>query len=113
YYKKACQVRRLIQNDFLKAFGACDVLVSPVTAQPAFKIGEQIKDPLAMYLNDIYTTSTNLAGLPGLSVPGGWTKSGLPVGVQLTGRHFDEQTIFNAAFAIERGLGPEKRVPNV
>ncbi len=113
YYKKACQVRRLIQKDFLEAFKKCDFLVSPVTASAAFKIGGQIQDPLAMYLNDIYTTSTNLAGLPGLSVPGGWTKSGLPVGVQLTARHFDEQTLFNAGFTLEKHLGLEERYPNV
>ncbi|MEQ1877365.1 MAG: Asp-tRNA(Asn)/Glu-tRNA(Gln) amidotransferase subunit GatA [Bdellovibrionia bacterium] len=113
YYKKACQVRRMMQNDFLNAFTKCDLLISPVTANPPFKIGGQIKDPLAMYLNDIYTTSTNLAGLPGMSVPGGWTKSGLPIGVQLTAKHFDEQTIFNAGLAIERHLGLEERFPNV
>lgn len=113
YYKKACQVRRLIQQDFLSAFSKCDLLVSPVTANPAFKIGGNIKDPLTMYLNDIYTTSTNLAGLPGMSVPGGWTKSGLPIGIQLTGKHFDEQTVFNAGYAIERHLGLEERYPSV
>jgi aspartyl-tRNA(Asn)/glutamyl-tRNA(Gln) amidotransferase subunit A len=113
YYIKACKARRLLQNDFLKAFKKCDVLLSPVTPLNPFKIGEQINDPLAMYLSDIHTTSTNLAGLPGISVPGGFTKSGLPIGVQLTGRHFDEQTILNVGYAIEKNIGLEKRKLNV
>lgn len=111
FYIKACRARRLIQNDFLKALDQCDILVSPVTSQPPFKIGGQINDPLAMYLNDIHTTSTNLAGLPGMSVPAGFTKSGLPIGVQITARHFEEQKIFNAALAIEKAT--EKRRPGV
>src|SRR5690606_25864415 len=84
YYRKACQVRRLLRQNFIDAFKSCDVLLSPVTSTPAFKIGERVEDPLKMYLNDIFTTSTNLAGTPGMSVPGGFTSKGLPVGVQLT-----------------------------
>ncbi len=113
YYIKACKARRVLQNDFLKAFKQCDFLLSPVTPMPPFKIGEQINDPLAMYLSDIHTISTNLAGLPGLSVPGGFTKGGLPIGVQLTGKHFDEQTILNAGYAIEKHIGIEKRQTHV
>ena len=112
YYKKACQVRRLLQDEFLKAFESCDVLLSPVTTSPAFKIGERIDNPLEMYLNDIFTTSTNLAGLPGMSVPAGLTADGLPVGVQLTAKHFDEQKIFNVAKAIEAAQKAETRIPH-
>ncbi|MCB0347895.1 MAG: Asp-tRNA(Asn)/Glu-tRNA(Gln) amidotransferase subunit GatA, partial [Bdellovibrionales bacterium] len=101
YYLKACKVRRLLQKDFLDAFTKCDLLLSPVTTSPAFRIGERVEDPLKMYLNDIYTTSTNLAGLPGMSVPAGFTKLGLPVGVQLTAKHFEEDKIFKIANTIE------------
>lgn len=112
YYRKACQVRRIIQNDFLSAFKNCDVILSPVTPSPAFKIGEKINNTLEMYLNDILTTSTNLAGLPGMSVPGGLTSDGLPIGVQLTGSHFCEQKLFNVAKAIELAVAKEARIPN-
>ena len=113
YYKKACQVRRVLRDDFLKAFTDCDVLLSPVTTTPAFKIGERIEDPLTMYMNDIFTTSTNLAGLPGMSVPGGKTSDGLPIGVQLTASHFQEQKMFNVARAIEQSVEFSKELPNV
>lgn len=112
YYKKACQVRRLILESFLQAFRACDVLLSPVTANPAFRIGEKIKNPLEMYLNDIYTISTNLAGLPGMSVPAGFDKSGLPIGAQLIAKPFDEQSMLNAAYCLETELKLSE-VPNV
>ncbi len=113
FYQKACQVRRMLRSEFLNAFKQCDVLMSPVTASPAFKVGERVQDPLKMYLNDIYTTSTNLAGLPGMSVPAGFSSKGLPIGVQLTGQHFDEQTIFNVSYAIETTLKMEARKPHV
>ena len=112
YYKKACQVRRLLRDDFLKAFSSCDVLLSPVTTTPAFKLKEKVSNPLAMYLNDIYTTSTNLAGLPGMSVPCGFTKSGLPIGLQLTAKHFEEQKMFNVAQAVEDAANIKTRWPN-
>jgi aspartyl-tRNA(Asn)/glutamyl-tRNA(Gln) amidotransferase subunit A len=111
YYTKACKARRMIQHDFLKAFEDCDALVSPVTPQPAFKIGGQIKDPLAMYLNDIHTISTNLAGLPGMSVPGGFSKAGLPIGIQVTAKHFEEDKMLNVAYAIEKSVNIGKRLP--
>lgn len=101
YYNKAGQVRRLMTNQYLEAFRKCDVILSPVSAAPAFKLNERIDDPLAMYLNDIFTTSTNLAGLPGMSVPFGMSSNGLPIGVQLTANHFDEQKMLNVAFALE------------
>lgn len=101
YYNKAGQVRRLITNQYLEAFQRCDVILSAVTAAPAFKIGERVSDPLAMYLNDIFTTSTNLAGLPGMSVPFGLSQDGLPIGIQLTAAHFEEQKMLNVGLALE------------
>jgi len=113
YYQKACQVRRLLRDEFLQSFELCDVLLSPVTTSPAFKIGTRISDPLEMYLNDIFTTSTNLAGLPGMSVPAGFSAGGLPIGVQLTAKHFDEQRMFDLSLALEKTLPKVERVPNV
>jgi aspartyl-tRNA(Asn)/glutamyl-tRNA(Gln) amidotransferase subunit A len=115
YYQKASQVRRMIRDEFLRAFEACDVILSPVTTSPAFGIGSRINNPLEMYLNDILTTSTNLAGLPGMSVHAGYSASGLPIGVQLMAKHFDEQSIFNVSLAIESGTGvtTTQRWPNV
>lgn len=112
YYQKAGQVRRLLRDEFLRAFEKCDVILSPVATTPAFKIGERNSNPLEMYLNDIFTTSTNLAGLPGMSVPAGFSQAGLPIGVQLMAKHFDEQRIFDVSLAIERGLKAGERAPN-
>lgn len=112
YYKKACQVRRLVKDSYDKVFQKCDVILSPVTTAPAFKIGERINNPLEMYLNDIYTISTNLAGLPGMSVPGGFSSTGMPIGVQITAPHWQEQKMFNAGYALEQAL-QLKEVPNV
>jgi aspartyl-tRNA(Asn)/glutamyl-tRNA(Gln) amidotransferase subunit A len=113
YYTKAGQVRRLIMNEYLEAFKKCDVILSPVTTAPAFKIGERIDDPLAMYLNDVFTTSTNLAGLPGMSVPFGLSQGGLPIGVQLTAAHFEEQKMLNVALALEEVSPVKGKNPNV
>lgn len=113
YYKKACQVRRLLREQYLEAFKQCDVMLTPVSATPAFKIGERIEDPLQMYLNDIFTTSANLAGIPGMSVPAGFSSDGLPIGVQITAAHFEEQKMMNAAYAIESALKMNEKVPNV
>ncbi|MBE0584858.1 MAG: Asp-tRNA(Asn)/Glu-tRNA(Gln) amidotransferase subunit GatA, partial [Desulfofustis sp.] len=113
YYKKASQVRTLILEDYKRAWNSCDLLVSPVTPTPAWKIGEKINDPLAMYLSDILTLSTNLAGLPGLSVPGGFNKDGLPIGIQLQGPHFHEGILIRAAYNIEKGLGLKRVTPPV
>jgi aspartyl-tRNA(Asn)/glutamyl-tRNA(Gln) amidotransferase subunit A len=112
YYKKAGQVRRLFREDYAKAFQKCDVLMGPVCTTPAFKFGERVDDPLQMYLNDIFTVTTNLAGLPGMSVPGGFSKDGLPIGVQITGAHFEEQKMLDVAYTIEQALNL-KEVPNV
>lgn len=113
YYNKAGQVRRMIMNQYREAYTKCDVILSPVTTSPAFKIGERVSDPLTMYLNDIYTTSTNLAGLPGMSVPFGVSADGLPIGVQLTGAHFDEQRMLNVGFALESASSVKGKNPNV
>jgi aspartyl-tRNA(Asn)/glutamyl-tRNA(Gln) amidotransferase subunit A len=113
YYQKASQVRRLMREEFVRVFETCDVLLSPVSTSPAFRLGSRISDPLAMYLNDLFTTSTNLAGLPGMSVPAGFSSTGLPIGVQLTASHFQEQKIFDVSFALENSLAKEARVPHV
>lgn len=102
YYKKASQVRTIILNDYKKAFEKCDAIISPVTPVPAWKKGESADDPLAVYLSDILTLSANLAGVPGLSVPGGFTADGLPVGIQLQGSHFQEKTLLRLAYNIEK-----------
>ena len=102
YYRKAQQARTLIKQDFDTAFEQCDVVVGPTTPTTAFRLGEKTADPLAMYLSDIFTIPTNIAGLPGLSVPCGFDSSGLPVGVQFIGRPFDEATLLRVAHAYEQ-----------
>lgn len=111
YYKKASQVRGLIKKDFDEAFKKCDVILTPTSPTPAFKIGEKTDDPMQMYLSDIFTISANLAGIPGLSVPCGFTKSGLPIGVQFLAGHFAEGKLIQIASAYERHASPEKRRP--
>lgn len=111
YYKKASQVRTLILDDFKAAYEQCDVLVSPVTPTPAWKIGENEDNPLAVYLSDIMTISANLAGIPGMSVPGGFNKEGLPIGVQLQGPHFREDLLLKVGHNIERELGLANSLP--
>ena len=96
YYRKAQQIRRLIKNDFLKVFNEVDLILGPTTPSPAFKIGEKSNDPVSMYLEDIYTISVNLAGLPAISLPAGIAQ-GLPVGMQLIGSHHSEAQLLNAA----------------
>jgi aspartyl-tRNA(Asn)/glutamyl-tRNA(Gln) amidotransferase subunit A len=93
YYRKAQQVRTLIKNDFLNAFKSCDAIITPTAPTPAFALGEKVDDPLAMYLNDIYTVTANLAGIPGLSVPCGLSSSRLPIGFQLLGPYWSEPTL--------------------
>ena len=101
YYLKALKVRRLIKNDFDKAFAECDVIMGPTSPTPAFKIGEKVNDPLAMYLSDIYTISANLAGLPGVSVPCGFTKSNLPIGLQILAAPLAEEKLLRVARMFE------------
>jgi aspartyl-tRNA(Asn)/glutamyl-tRNA(Gln) amidotransferase subunit A len=111
YYKKASQVRTLIMNDFKKAYELCDILISPVVPTPAWKFGDKGDDPLAMYLSDIFSISANLAGIPGISVPGGFSRQGLPIGIQLQGPHFKEDVLFRVAYNIEKSLGDFTRSP--
>jgi len=102
YYLKAQRVRTLLTRDFEEAFKKVDVIVGPTCPTPAFKLGEKVDDPLAMYLADIYTVTANLAGIPGISIPVGKSKDNLPIGMQIFGRHFDEATILRAAHAYEK-----------
>jgi aspartyl-tRNA(Asn)/glutamyl-tRNA(Gln) amidotransferase subunit A len=102
YYKKAQQVRTLLTRDFLQAFELCDVIVGPMTPTPAFKLGEKTDDPVSMYLADIYSVAASLAGICGMSVPCGETAEGLPIGVQIMGRHFDESTMLRVGLAVEQ-----------
>jgi aspartyl-tRNA(Asn)/glutamyl-tRNA(Gln) amidotransferase subunit A len=111
YYKKALQVRTLIINDFKEAFTKCDVLVSPVTPTPAWRIGEKVDDPLSVYLSDILTISANLAGVPGVSLPCGFSNEGLPIGIQFQGPHFEEERLFQVAACLEDKLGLVGRKP--
>lgn len=102
YYRKAQQVRTLIRQDFKSAFQQCDMLLSPVAPTTAFRLGEQVDDPLTMYLNDIYTVSVNLAGIPGISVPVATAADGLPIGAQLLGRPFEEELLLRGARVLEQ-----------
>ncbi len=113
YYGKASQVRTLIMEDFKKAFETCDVLVCPVAPTPAFKIGEKVDDPLTMYLMDIFTISANLAGIPGMSVPCGFSKQGLPIGLQLMGKHFNEEMLLKVAYNFEQATDFHKKKPHL
>lgn len=102
YYLKAQKARTLIMQDFIKAFESLDLILTPVAPTPAFRIGEKIDDPLQMYLSDIFTIPVNLAGTCGISVPAGLSSDGLPIGLQLIGKHFGEETILRAAHAFEQ-----------
>ncbi|HKA21444.1 MAG TPA: Asp-tRNA(Asn)/Glu-tRNA(Gln) amidotransferase subunit GatA [Blastocatellia bacterium] len=111
YYGKAQKVRSLVERDFRIAFSQCDLIATPTSPTPAFRLDEKTSDPLQMYLSDIYTITANLAGIPGLSLPCGVTSEGLPVGVQLLGKHFDEALLLRAANNLERELGFDSRPP--
>lgn len=113
YYGKASQVRTLIMQDFKKVFEDCDVLVSPVAPTPAFKIGESVDDPLTMYLSDIFTLSANLAGIPGMSIPCGFTSKGLPIGLQIMGSHFSEDVMLKTAHHFETVTDFHKKTPSL
>ena len=112
YYTQAMKLRTLIQNDFVEAFKVCDVILAPTTPTAAFALGDKTEDPLAMYLNDVFSVPASLAGLPAMSVPCGLNKDGLPLGLQIIGPAFDEQAVLNAGLAIESRAGfsakPEK-----
>jgi aspartyl-tRNA(Asn)/glutamyl-tRNA(Gln) amidotransferase subunit A len=113
YYRKASQVRTLIREDFQKAFSQCDVLLMPTAPTPAFKLGEKVDDPLQMYLSDIFTIPCNLAGLPGLSLPCGFSQQGLPIGLQILANHFREEKIFRVAYAYEQNTEFHRRKPKL
>ena len=113
YYHRAQKVRRLIARDFEKAFESCDVIAGPTSPSAAFRLGEKSVDPLSLYLCDVYTVGANLAGLPGLSVPCGFTAGGLPVGLQILGRPLDDLAVLQAGRAVERELGPSGKKPSV
>ena len=113
YYLKAQKARTLIKKDFDDAFKKCDVIVTPTAPTPAFKIGEKTADPLQMYLSDIFTISVNLAGLPAISLPCGFTGSNLPIGLQIIGKGFDEETVLRAAHAYEQATEWHKKKPNL
>ncbi|MBC8032103.1 MAG: Asp-tRNA(Asn)/Glu-tRNA(Gln) amidotransferase subunit GatA [Pyrinomonadaceae bacterium] len=111
YYGKAQQVRSLLKEDFSKAFESCDAIITPTSPTPAFLIGEKSDDPLAMYLNDIYTVTANLAGIPGISVPCGLSSNRLPIGFQLLGAYWSEPTLFKLAHAYEMARPFTERPP--
>lgn len=111
YYKKAQKVRTLIKQDFEKVFENYDVVIGPTAPTTAYKVGEFIDDPLTMYVNDILTIPVNLAGVPAISVPCGLSSEGLPIGLQIIGKHFDERTVFQAAYAFEQATEHHKKKP--
>lgn len=113
YYKKASQVRTLIRQDFLDAFKQCDALLAPVAPIPAFKIGEKTDDPLQMYLSDVFTLPASLAGIPGISIPCGFSSEGLPIGLQILGPHFREDTILRIAYQFEQATAFHKVKPKL
>jgi aspartyl-tRNA(Asn)/glutamyl-tRNA(Gln) amidotransferase subunit A len=107
YYLKAQKVRSLLARDFDEAFAKVDAIVTPTTPTPAFKLGEKTDDPLAMYLADIFTVTADLAGVPGISIPCGKSKEGLPIGMQILGKHFDEATVLRVAHVAEHALAAQ------
>ena len=113
YYLKGLKVRTLIKQDFDEAFKACDVVICPTAPTAAFRIGEKLNDPLQMYLSDIFTISANLAGIPALSMPCGFTKAGLPIGLQLMAAPFKEETLLRAAYAYEQATDWHLKRPAV
>jgi aspartyl-tRNA(Asn)/glutamyl-tRNA(Gln) amidotransferase subunit A len=113
YYLKAQKVRTLIKNDFDEVFKKCDAIITPTAPTTAFRIGEKTQDPLRMYLSDIFTISINLAGLPALSLPCGFDENGLPIGMQIIGKHFGESTILRVAYAYEQATDWHKRKPRI
>jgi aspartyl-tRNA(Asn)/glutamyl-tRNA(Gln) amidotransferase subunit A len=111
YYLQAQKVRRLIAQDFAGAFAHCDVIVGPTAPTVAFRVGEKVADPVTMYLNDIYTIGVNLAGLPAMSIPCGFGRGGLPVGLQLVGDYFAETRLLNVAHQFQRATDWHLRMP--
>jgi aspartyl-tRNA(Asn)/glutamyl-tRNA(Gln) amidotransferase subunit A len=113
YYLKAQKVRTLIKKDFDDAFKKCDVIITPTTPYQAFKLGEKIDDPIQMYLSDIFTISANLGGVPSMSIPCGFSDDGLPVGMQITAKHFDEESVFRTAFSFQQNTNHHLKKPDL
>jgi aspartyl-tRNA(Asn)/glutamyl-tRNA(Gln) amidotransferase subunit A len=111
YYGRAGKVRTLVRQDFEEVFQICDAVITPVSPTVAFKIGEKVDDPLKMYLSDIFTISANLAGIPGISIPCGYSREGLPIGLQILAKAFDETTLLRVAYAYEQNTDWHKREP--
>ena len=111
YYLQAQKLRRLISNDFDQAFEQCDVIMGPTAPGTAFKQGEKTDDPVSMYLNDIYTISVNLAGIPAISIPAGFGKQGLPIGLQIIGQYFDEARLLNVAHRYQQVTDWHRQIP--
>ena len=109
YYIRGQKVRTLIKNDFEEVFKTCDAVITPTSPTTAFKIGERIHDPLAMYLSDIYTISVNLSGVPAISIPCGFSKEGLPIGLQIITKPFAEEMMFRIAYTYEQNTDWHKR----
>ena len=111
YYLKAQKVRRLIRDDFVKAFEKCDVILTPTAPTPAFPIGDKsmLENPINMYLNDVFTVSVSLVGLPAMSLPAGLSAEGLPLGLQVIGKAFDEGSVFKTASALEEDIKFERK----
>jgi aspartyl-tRNA(Asn)/glutamyl-tRNA(Gln) amidotransferase subunit A len=105
YYTQAMKVRTLIQRDFEQAWGQCDVILAPTTPTASFALGDKVDDPLAMYLNDVFSVPASMAGIPAMSVPAGLNSEGLPLGLQVIGKPFDEQGVLDAGLAIEQRAG--------
>ncbi len=113
YYLKALKVRTLVKQDFDRAFEKVDCIISPTSPTPAFKMGEKVDDPLAMYLSDVFTLPVNMAGIAGISIPCGFSKEGLPIGLQVIGKPFDEGTIIQVAYTFEQNTDFHKRKPEL
>ena len=111
FYGRAQKVRTLIRNDFAKAFEQCDAILAPTSPSPPYKIGEKSDDPLKMYLDDVLTTPASLAGICGMSVPCGFSKDGLPIGLQLLGPDFGEETILKVGYAYEQSTAWHTQKP--
>ena len=113
YYKKALKARAIITREFNKAFEQCDIIIGPVSPTTAYKIGEKINDPIQMYMEDIFTVPVNIAGLPAMSIPCGLDNNSLPIGLQLLGKRFDEQTIIKTAYTFEQNTEFHNLRPNL
>jgi len=113
YYRKASQVRTLMRKDFEEAFQKVDVVLAPTAPTPAFQIGEKTEDPLQMYLSDIHTIPVNLAGIPAISIPCGFSRQGLPIGLQIMGKHFEEGMLLRVAYTFEQNTDFHLKKPSL